>query len=70
MLRNNIETDVKSKCSEEARTQAGIAQEIGTTRSYVNRLIKNPGTIVNKTFVAVMEALGYDIELSYVKRTR
>lgn len=37
-------------------------------RSYVSRLIKTPEKIINKTFVATMEALGYDIELSYVKR--
>ena len=33
-----------------------------------NRLIKSPEEIINKTFVQMMEALGYDIELTYVKR--
>ena len=45
-----------------------IPEEIGTTKSYVNRIIKKSDTIVNKTFVQMMEALGYDIELTYVKR--
>ena len=37
-------------------------------RSYVNRVIKKPDGVVNNTFVNMMEALGYDIELTYVKR--
>jgi hypothetical protein len=31
-------------------------------------VIKKPEGVVNKTFVQMMEALGYDIELTYVKR--
>lgn len=38
------------------------------TKSYVNRVIKKPNGVVNNTFVQMMEALGYDIELHYVKR--
>ncbi len=68
VLINNIEIDVKVKCIEESKTQAKLAEELSTTRSYVSRLIKTPEKIINKTFVATMEALGYDIELSYVKR--
>ncbi len=40
MLKNNIEVDVKVKCIEAATTQAKLAEEVGTTPSYVNRLIK------------------------------
>jgi len=35
---------------------------------YVNRLIKKGNPIVNKTFVQMIEVLGYDIQLTYVKR--
>lgn len=45
-----------------------MADDAGTTPSYVNRLIKKSENIVNKTFVQMLEALGYDIELTYVKR--
>ena len=69
MVRNNIEVDVKVKCIEGAATQAQIAEDIHTTKSYVNRIIKKPDGVVNKTFVQMMEALGYDIELTYVKRS-
>lgn len=68
MLRNNIEVDVKVKCIEADITQAKLAEQIETTPSYVNRLIRKQENIVNKTFVQMMESLGYDIQLTYVKR--
>ncbi len=68
MLRNNIEVDVKVKCIEAGTTQAKLAEQVETTPSYVNRLIKKQEGIVNKTFLQMMESLGYDIELTYIKR--
>ena len=70
MVKNNIELDVKTKCIEQGKTQVQIAEEIETTKAYVNRLIKKKDGVVNKTFVQMMEALGYDIELTYVKRKK
>jgi len=68
MVKSNIELDVKTKCIEQGKTQVQIAEEIETTKAYVNRVIKKKDGVVNKTFVQMMEALGYDIELTYVKR--
>lgn len=34
----------------------------------VNRVVKKPDGVVNMTSVKIMEVLGYDIELLYVKR--
>ena len=68
MVKNNIEVDVKVKCIEQGKTQAKLAEEIDTTKAYVNRVIKKNDSVVNNTFVKIMEALGYDIELNYVKR--
>ena len=68
MVKNNIELDVKVKCIEQGKTQAQVAKEIDTTRAYVNRVIKRNESVVNNTFVKMMEALGFDIELHYVKR--
>lgn len=70
MVKNNIELDVKVKCIENGTTQSQIAENIETTKSYVNRIIKKQDGVVNKTFVQMMEALGYDIELTYVKKER
>lgn len=39
MVKNNIEVDVKVKCIENGITQAQIAEDIQTTKSYVNRVI-------------------------------
>ncbi len=68
MITNNIEVDVKVKCIENKTTQARLAKSVGTTAQYVNRIIKRKDNIMNKTFVQMLEALGYDIELTYVKR--
>lgn len=70
MLINNIELDVKTKCIEGEKTQVQIADSIGITPSYVNRIVKSKEHIVNKTFLAVMEDLGYDVQLTYVKREK
>lgn len=70
MVTNNIELDVKVKCLEAGMTQQQVGDAIGTTGQYVNRIVKKKDGIVNKTFVQMMEALGYDIELTYVKRGR
>jgi predicted transcriptional regulator len=70
MIKNNIELDVKVKCIENGTTQAKIAEDINTTKSYVNRIIKKQDGVVNKIFVQMMEALGYDIVLTYVKRDK
>ena len=37
MLKNNIEMDVKMRCIEKSTTQAKIAENIGTSPSYVNK---------------------------------
>ena len=61
MVKNNIEIDVKVKCMEERVTQAQLAEKTGTSAQYLNRVIKNKESVVNKTFVNMMEQLGYNI---------
>ncbi len=67
-ITNNIEADVKIKCIEADTNQVKLGKEIGSTGQYVNRLIKNKDNLINKTFVKMLEALGYDITLTYTKR--
>ena len=59
---------IKKMRLESGMTQEQLAAKIGTTGQYVNRVIKKKDGFLNKTFVEIMEALGYDIELTYVKR--
>lgn len=68
MIKNNIEIDVKVKCMEEGVTQAQLAEKVGTSAPYLNRVIKNTDGVVNKTFISMMEQLGYDIEITYIKK--
>lgn len=68
MVKNNFEKEIKIKCLEEGMNQEQVAAKIGTTAQYVNRVIKKKDGFINNTFVQIMEALGYDIELTYVKR--
>ncbi|ADK13412.1 helix-turn-helix transcriptional regulator [Clostridium ljungdahlii] len=68
MVLNNIEKDIKMKCLENDTTQMGLAEKIGKTGQYINRIVKKNDGVLNKTFVQIMEGLGYDIELIYVKR--
>lgn len=68
MVENNFEVDIKAKCIEADITQVKLGEKVGTTGQYVNRLIKKGNSIVNKSFEQMLEVLGYDIQLIYVKR--
>ena len=46
MVKNNLELDVKVKCIENNVTQTQLAETIGTTKSYVNRVIKKQDGVV------------------------
>lgn len=65
MLLNNIELDLKTKCIEEDTTQTRIAEEIGTSKSYISRIVNGGDKVMNKMFIQMMEALGYDIRITY-----
>lgn len=68
MVKNNIKVDVKVKLLEAGKTQQQLGEEIGTTGQYINRVLKKNGGIVNNTFVKMMDALGYNIVLTYEKK--
>ena len=68
MLQNNVEMDLKMRLIESGQTQKEIAEKLGVTLSYVNRITKGREQIVNKTFVKMMDELGYDVRLTYEKK--
>ena len=70
MLLNNVEHDLKTRFIEDGITQTEVAGRIGVSLPYVNRIIRGREQIMNKTFLAMMEDLGYDVELHYVERER
>lgn len=53
---------------EEQVTQAKVAEKVGITKSYVNKIVRNREQIINRTFLAIMEELGYDVRLTYERR--
>jgi transcriptional regulator with XRE-family HTH domain len=69
MLQNNVEMDLKMRLIESGQTQTEVAEKLGVSLSYVNRITKGREQIVNKTFVKMMDELGYDVELTYKKKT-
>ena len=69
MLQNNVEMDLKMRLIESGQTQTEVAEKLGVSLSYVNRITKGREHIVNKTFVKMMNELGYDVELTYKRKT-
>jgi plasmid maintenance system antidote protein VapI len=68
MLLNNIELDIKTMCIEGGTSQTEIAEKIEVSVPYVNRIVKGREQIVNRTFIKMMDELGYDVELAYRKK--
>ena len=54
---------------EDGITQTEIAEKVGVSLPYVNRIIRGREQIVNKTFVKMLEELGYDVELTYKRKS-
>ena len=69
MLKGNILVDVKLLCARRGITQREAAEKAGTSPAYLSRMIRGRHTVVNPTFIRCMEALGYDVRLTYEKRT-
>ena len=69
MLRNNVELDLKTRFIEDGITQTEIAEKVGVSLPYVNRITRGREQIVNKTFIKILDELGYDVELTYKRRT-
>ena len=54
---------------EEGITQTEIAEKVGVSLPYVNRIIRGREQIVNKTFIKILDELGYDVELTYKRKS-
>ena len=67
MVKNNVEIDIKTMCIEAGITQVQLANMLGITPAYVNRIIRQKETVINRTFTKLIEALGYDIQIIYVR---
>ena len=68
MLQNNIELDLKTKLIESGTTQTEVAEKVGVSLAYVNRITCGREQLINKTFLRMMDELGYDVDLTYKKK--
>ena len=62
------ELDLKTRFIEDGIIQTEIAEKVGVSLPYVNRIIRGREQIVNKTFIKILDELGYDVELTYKKK--
>lgn len=67
MLKLNVESDFKAMLKESGMTQLALAEKVGTSPQYVNRLLKQNKNLVNGVIVKMADALGYDVEIKFVK---
>ena len=67
MLWNNVKADIKVSYIDGDFSQEKLVEEIVCSIPYIIRFIGDSEKIVNKTFIQLMEKLGYDVELTYIK---
>ena len=68
MLINDTTKDFKKLLIDVGMNQTSLAEKVGTSKQYVNRLLNADKDVVNGMFLKLVEAMGYDIEVHYVKR--
>ena len=67
MIKTDIQKEVKKLTIDEDVTLAESAEKAGTSKQYVSRML-GKGNIILPVFVKLVEAIGYDIEVKFVKR--
>ena len=67
MLISDVQKDVKKLCIDSGLSFTQLAEKSGTSKQYVSRLL-GKGKVINPMIVKLVEELGYDIKIEYVKR--
>ena len=67
MIKTDIQKEVKKLCIDESTSLTELAENCDTSKQYVSRLLGKTG-LVNPMLVKLVETLGYDIEINFVKR--
>lgn len=68
MLLNDTEKDIKKLIIDEGVSQKELADRLNTQKQYINRVINNTTQPISKPFMAILDALGYDVKIEYIKR--
>lgn len=66
MVLNEFKDEIGRLCEVNGINKARLAANMGMTRQALNKYLDDAG--VTKGLVKITEALGYDIEVQYVKR--
>ena len=66
MVINDFSRDIKTLQEKEGMTQTELAKKLGMQQNGISQAIK--GKIIPKRYADVVETLGYDIKVVYVKR--
>ena len=66
MLLTNVEKEIRGIMRVEGISQSEVARRRGVTRQTVNDSLSRP--VLVKGFIETMEAMGYDVEIEFVRR--
>lgn len=66
MVLNDYKEDLKELCRRKELTQTALGEAMGLSRQVIDKRCANAG--ITKGYAEMVEALGYDIKLVYVKR--
>ena len=66
MLRNNIPKEIDMLRVSDGISQRQLADKMQVSQSYITR-IKKKSRFVSTALLCLMEAMGYDIQLHYIK---
>lgn len=66
MLLNDFKKDANHLFIEEGKTKVSMAEKLGVPKQYINTYINSAA--ITKRYIELVEALGYDIKVEYIKR--
>lgn len=66
MVINNFTRDIRELCASQGISKTNLADSLGIRRQTLHRYEECAG--MNQKFVELCDALGYDIEINYIKK--
>ena len=68
MLLNDVSNEIKKLMIDDDVSQTELSNKMDYSVQYVSQLINGKNKFVNDKFIDIMNALGYDIRLEFVKQ--
>lgn len=68
MIRNDINAEVEELIKSGHWTRTDITSRMGVTRQYYNKIMNRPH--LDQKFVDMLDVMGYDIEVKFVRKRR